>query len=96
MTIAVLDGPLKFPLGFVVCTRGVMEEVDGQDVHRALCRHARGDWGLVCEDDRLENEMSLEHGYRLMSVYEDFKGKRFWVITEADRSATTFLLPEEY
>lgn len=96
MTIVVLDGPLKFQLGVVVCTRGVMDEIDDQDVYRALFRHARGDWGLVCEEDRLENELSLDHGYRLMSVYEDSQGKRFWVITEADRSATTFLLPEEY
>jgi hypothetical protein len=73
-----------------------MDEIDIQDVHRALCRHARGDWGLVREEDRLENVLALEQGYRLMSVYEDSKGKRFWVITEADRSATTFLLPEEY
>lgn len=60
-----------------------------------LARHAAGDWGELCGFDRRENERSLRHGYRVLSSYEVGEG-RVWVITEADRSVTTVLLPEEY
>jgi len=89
-------GPGRFETGLLVCTRGVIGEISEVDVAVAFNRHRQGDWGLVCEEDRIENELSLEHHYRLMSVYENSEGKRFWIITEADRSATTVLLPEEY
>lgn len=61
-----------------------------------LSRHAAGDWGNVCEEDRLENEFSLDKRLRVFSVYRTRCGDTLWVITEADRSATTLLLPEEY
>lgn len=60
-----------------------------------LDRHATGDWGELCSRDWLENELSLEHGWRVLSCYP-VGDARIWVITEADRSATTLLLPEEY
>jgi len=60
-----------------------------------LRRHAAGDWGDICGADRRENELSLEHGWRVLSSYT-VGDTRIWVITEADRSATTILLPEEY
>lgn len=60
-----------------------------------LARHASGDWGLVDEEDAKENRLSLKHNLRLMSVY-DVRGVKVWVITEADRSSTTILLPEDY
>ncbi len=62
----------------------------------SLERHLAGDWGDVDQRDRRENELSLQHGWRILSAYTLSTGVRFWIITEADRSATTFLLPDEY
>jgi len=59
-------------------------------------RHARGDWGELGEEDQRENQLSLEQGFRLLSVYSTVAGDRLFVITERDRSLTTILLPEEY
>jgi hypothetical protein len=53
-------------------------------------------WGDVDEHDRRENELSLQHGWRLLSAYTLSTGVKFWILTEADRSVTTFLLPDEY
>ena len=86
----------KFPLGQVVMTRNAAETLPQEDVLKALSRHAEGDWGDVDEQDRGENEISLKDGYRLLSVYHAKDGTKFWIITEADRSATTVLLPEDY
>ena len=86
----------NFSLGQTVITPGAMQCLDADDVCAALRRHARGDWGEVPPEDRAENELSLKEGFRLLSAYSDRKGNKFWVITEADRSATTILLPEEY
>lgn len=95
MSIVIVP-PGRFRSGRLAFTPGVAAEIDVEELAAALLRHVQGDWGLVCEEDRLENELSLEHGFRLLSVYESSEGKRFWIITEADRSVTTFLLPEEY
>jgi len=65
-------------------------------VVKALCRHATGNWGVLCEEDVRENELSLEKGFRLFSAYHAEDGTKFYVITEADRSVTTVLLPEDY
>lgn len=83
-------------LGRLLATPGALREVPNDEMARALSRHQRGDWGEVCEADRQENELSYEKGFRLLSVYRTASGTKFWVITEADRSATTVLLPEEY
>ena len=85
-----------FPLGRVVATPGALDAIPADSITSAIYRHERGDWGLVCEQDRAENEFSLKEGLRLMSVYETTSGIRFWIITEADRCATTVLLPDEY
>jgi hypothetical protein len=61
-----------------------------------LVRHIAGEWGEVDEHDRRENELSLVHGFRLLSAYTLTCGTKIWIITESDRSATTLLLPEEY
>jgi hypothetical protein len=66
------------------------------DIPLALCRHASGDWGDVDEHGQHENELSLAQNLRLLSVYRDRCGVKFWIITEADRSATTILLPKDY
>jgi hypothetical protein len=61
-----------------------------------LVRHIAGDWGDVDAHDRRENELSLVHGFRLLSAYTLNSGTKIWIITEADRSVTTVLLPKEY
>ncbi len=85
----------KFPLGKIVITANAQGKLDPSAVQHGLERHAIGDWGTLCDADRQENELSLEQGFRLMSVYGEGSG-RFWIITEADRSVTTVLLPEDY
>ena len=88
-------GPL-FELGQVVSTPGAFEALTREDMTKALGRHHRGDWGDVDGEDWQENELSLREGFRLFSVYHAASGTRFWVITEADRSSTCVLLPDEY
>lgn len=87
-----------FPLGQIVGTPGALRALDDsqQSPWIFIGRHVRGDWGDLCEEDKKENELSLKEGFRVMSAYTTFKGVKLWVITEADRSATTILLPEEY
>ncbi|MDZ4852066.1 MAG: hypothetical protein SGI77_22490 [Pirellulaceae bacterium] len=88
--------PSRFETGQLVLTPKVMEEICPYDAAEALDRHRQGDWGLVCEDDKLANDFSLEERLGLLSKFEDSKGICFWIMTEADRSATMILLPEEY
>jgi hypothetical protein len=87
-----------FPLGQIVATPGALAALEqaGQSAHEFLTRHVLGDWGDLDADDRRENELSLRAGFRLLSAYRLCTGERLWVITEADRSVTTCLLPEEY
>jgi hypothetical protein len=85
-----------FPLGQTVITPAAIEALTNQDVLTALSRHVRGDWGDLCDEDRTENDHSLREGFRLLSVYHTSLGTKFWVITEADRSVTTVLLPSDY
>ncbi len=86
----------NFQLGRVVMTPGVADEVPVHERARALQRHGRQDWGDICLEDWAENELSLKEGFRLLSVYHTEAGLKFWIITEADRSVTTLLLPDEY
>ena len=87
---------MLFPTGQIVATPGAMDLAEqGIDLLAYLLRHASGDWGELCPEDKAENDFSLQEGYRLLSSYETPSGK-LWIITEADRSVTTFLLPEEY
>ena len=88
-------GPL-FPLGQVVSTPGALAALGIEDIETALRRHVMGDWGEVDEADRKENDLSVREGFRVLSAYRGQNDCRFWVITEADRSSTTVLLPEEY
>jgi len=86
----------KFVLGSIVSTPGALElKEEGLDLFALLKRHAQGDWGDLCKEDKAENEFSLRNGFRLFSSYDTEFGK-LWIITEADRSVTTFLLPSEY
>ena len=85
------------PLGKVVATPGALKLLSemGEDLFGYIARHATGDWGELCAFDRRQNEIALRDGYRVFSSY-DVSAERVWVITEADRSVTTILLPEEY
>jgi hypothetical protein len=88
-----------FNLGQIVATPGALSALgdDGTTCESLLQRHVTGDWGEVSEEDRRENTLSLTEGFRLLSAYRLPKaGVKLWVITEADRSATTLLLPDEY
>ena len=86
----------KFPLGKTVISANAAQCLDSASIQVALKRHECGDWGELEEDDRLENERSLKEGFRLLSVFRSASGVRFYVITEADRSSTCVLLPEDY
>jgi hypothetical protein len=86
----------KFTLGTVVATPGALEAISRHELVTAIQRHAQGDWGEVDPHDHRQNEQALESGLRLFSVYRTLGGEKFWVITEADRSSTTILLPSEY
>ena len=66
------------------------------EILKALKKHTSGDWGDVCQEDADENDLSVKNGFRILSVYHTESKVKFWIITEADRSATTVLLPEEY
>jgi hypothetical protein len=87
-----------FQLGQIVATPGALAAIKkaGQQPGEFLTRHINRDWGDLDEEDRKENEYSLEHGFRLLSAYKTNAGDRLWIITESDRSVTTLLLPEEY
>jgi len=86
----------KFPLGRLVATPHALETLNADDVRTAIGRHAAGDWGDLCEEDLEANRFALDEGLRVLSAYEDRAGVKFWIITEADRSATTVLLPDDY
>jgi hypothetical protein len=85
----------RFPLGRLVMMPAAAGRLTPEEIAAGIIRHARGDWGDIGAQDAAENELSLREGFRLLSAYG--KGdRRSWVITEADRSATTVLLPEDY
>jgi hypothetical protein len=90
------DAKFKFALGQIVATANVVRDIPYKEFRDALIRHGLGDWGDVCPEDRQLNEDALKNGDRLFSVYHSKERKKFWIITESDRSATTILLPEDY
>ena len=89
-------GKTRFASGDVYSTPGAITAVNSVESSLALIRHLQGDWGELDDEDKSANEHALEHGGRLVSAYTTVSGTRFWIITEADRSATTILLPSEY
>jgi hypothetical protein len=86
-----------FSLGQIVATPGALTlmQEQGIDPLALLSRHVRGDWGDLGEEDKQENELSVKEGFRILSAYGEGE-KKLWIITEADRSVTTILLPQEY
>ena len=86
---------VSFSLGQIVVTANASLRLSTEEVLTALRRHASGDWGDLCPEDALANNTALQRGGRLFSAYGS-GNERFWIITEADRSATTILLPGDY
>lgn len=84
-----------FPLGHVVVTANALSILTGEEIRNGLARHATGDWGNVCSEDATANDEALDEGHRLLSAYGD-GDRRFWIITEHDRSVTTILMPDDY
>ncbi len=89
-------GEPKFPFGKLVSTPGALRAIPRAEMLLALRRHLSGDWGDLDDEDKKANERALANGGRLVSVYHSLAHDKFYVITEADRSVTTILLPHEY
>ncbi len=87
-----------FALGQLVATPRALAKFEeaGQRPMEFLARHVSADWGQICAEDRRANDVAIAKGTRLLSAYQLDTGVKIWIITEADRSATTILLPEEY
>jgi Family of unknown function (DUF6166) len=83
-------------LGHLVITANAQASLPESDVTRGIQRHQAGDWGEISKEDRAANDQALIAGTRIVSAYQSTIGLRFWIITEADRSVTTVLLPEDY
>lgn len=96
MRVSNLAAKVKVALGQLVGTPGVLEAVDGGEIADMVTQHMCGDWGVVDEEDKAQNDKALEYGNRVLSAYVSSKGVKVWVITEADRSYTTVMLPDEY
>jgi hypothetical protein len=94
----VSNGVRLFTLGQTVATPGALEALEraGNEAGEFLDRHARGDWGDLCDEDRQANDEAVREGSRVLSAYRLSDGTKIWIITEHDRSVTTLLLPEEY
>lgn len=88
----------RLPLGRLLATPGALEvlETSGVTIFSLVNRHARHDWGDLCDDDRRQNNMAATSGQRVLSSYLLPNKRTVWIITEWDRSATTVLLPDDY
>jgi hypothetical protein len=88
----------RFRLGQIVGTPGVLDALEyaEQVPEEFITRHVTGDWGDLDEEDKAANEATLRYGGRLFSAYHLSTNVKIYIITEADRSTTTLLLPEEY
>lgn len=86
-----------FPLGQIVATPAVFAHFNEhhQSILPLLRRHVSGDWGELCAEDKAENALSVQRGFRILSRYT-VAGETVWIITEADRSVTTALFASEY
>ncbi len=86
----------KFLVGRIVATPNAINQIPSDEIMNALARHIQGDWGALDTDDWDSNECALKNGGRLFSQYRSTQDIKFWITTEADRSVTTVLLPEDY
>jgi hypothetical protein len=104
MEVLFLIAHRLFKLGNIVSTPGALEACSAEHLAACLRRHASGDWGDVSEEDTESNNEAVKEGFRILSAYpidpkmpsKGYGENTLWIITEADRSVTTFLLPEEY
>jgi hypothetical protein len=95
---------VSFDLGPIVSTPGALDALQRNEMTgmKLLARHARGDWGELCDEDKQANDAAIQTGARIMSAYTLPDGEKLWLITDAEiddqhhRQATTFLLPDEY
>jgi hypothetical protein len=96
--VAIVTSTLLFNPGQVVATPGALQAIQENHCQSLdlLTRHLSGDWGVIPKEDAKSNQWALENGERILSSYPLEDGTRIWIITERDRSVTTFLLPEEY
>lgn len=94
--VAFSSDVVKFQTGQLMATPNALSAISQEELVESLARHLKGDWGDVCPEDASANNCALITGDRLLSVYHTDAGARFWILTEADRSFTTVLLPEEY
>jgi hypothetical protein len=94
-TVLTATRPPRIPLGSTVITTNALDQLEPLAVEQALRRHAGGDWGELGPEDACQNDYAATHGGRLFSAYRS-GDQRFWIITEADRSVTTVLLPLDY
>jgi len=92
----VITAKPRVPLGRTVATANARNTLTDTDINTALARHQSGDWGEVGKYDWKANDYALKHGERILSAYTNACNDKFWIITEADRSYTTVLLPEDY
>jgi hypothetical protein len=85
-----------FPLGQIVTTAAALASLEkaAQEPTEFLWRHASGDWGDLCAEDRQENQFSLERGFQVFSSYRTRAGDELWIITDNHVSITTILLPQ--
>ena len=86
----------KFRLGHIVSTPNALSQLTQEDILMGIKRHQAGDWGNLDGDDKVANDRALVNHTRILSAYRAANGKTFWIITEADRSSTCVLLPEDY
>ena len=104
ITFITLTDDAKFELGRVVATQGALAACSPEHLTSCLRRHASGVWGHVCAEDAASNNEAVKDGGRILSAYaidpakpsKGFGDNTLWIITESDRSVTTFLLPSEY
>jgi hypothetical protein len=96
MNPIIVPANARFPLGSVYITAHADKTLSRDDVAECIIKHAIGVWGDLSQADKDANDEALTTGGRLLSAYYDREGIKFWIITEADRSATTVLLPEDY
>ncbi len=97
-TITKTQNKVLFSLGQIYLTIGVRKALaeSNELPNEFLEKHQSGDWGLVCKEDAEENDFSVKEGFRILSAYKTSKGEKLWIITEADRSSSTILCPDEY
>lgn len=86
----------RFRLGHIVSTPNALSQLTHEDILMGIRRHQAGDWGDLDTEDKAANDRALVERTRIFSVYRSALGVKFWLITEADRSATTVLMPEDY